>query len=199
VSLDAERVLSQFIDEWSAGERPDVAEHLARVDAPSRGELAEQLAAFLAVAPSVPAAMTDTARIDALSFRIADAMVEPAGLLRRWRLAASLELGEVGARVLAAVGLDRREGERAGRYVDRLERGELDPTGVTARARQALARALGITLADLESALTPAPAAALYRREAHGGADDIAVLADALAAEFDEPHDAVDELFLGGR
>ena len=49
---DPDRVLSEFIDAWNAGRRPDVDEYLARVDQSERDDLAAELTAFLAFAPT---------------------------------------------------------------------------------------------------------------------------------------------------
>ena len=50
VSID--RVLSEFIDDWNAGRRPQVDEYLERVPEPERAELADQLMTWLEVAPT---------------------------------------------------------------------------------------------------------------------------------------------------
>jgi hypothetical protein len=52
VSMDREQVLSEFIDAWNAGERPDVDDYIARVPAEKQVELAEELIAFLTLAPT---------------------------------------------------------------------------------------------------------------------------------------------------
>src|SRR5258705_585610 len=52
VTSDRDRVLSEFIDAWNAGRRPDVDDYVARVPPPERGELADQLISFLSFAPT---------------------------------------------------------------------------------------------------------------------------------------------------
>jgi hypothetical protein len=51
-TTDRDRILSEFIDAWNAGRRPDVDDYLARVDESERGELADALTAFLRFAPT---------------------------------------------------------------------------------------------------------------------------------------------------
>ncbi len=47
-----DQVLSEFIDAWNAGERPDVDDYVMRVEEQERGELAEQIVSFLQFAPT---------------------------------------------------------------------------------------------------------------------------------------------------
>src|SRR4051794_9934148 len=47
-----EQTLSEFIDAWNAGQRPDVDEYIARVPAEEQASLGEGLATFLALAPA---------------------------------------------------------------------------------------------------------------------------------------------------
>src|SRR5689334_21318588 len=47
-----EQVLSEFIDAWNAGERPDVDDYMARVAAEDQAALGEELATFVALAPT---------------------------------------------------------------------------------------------------------------------------------------------------
>ena len=49
---DRDQVLSEFIDAWNAGQRPDADDYLARVPDAERAELADQLVMFLSVAPT---------------------------------------------------------------------------------------------------------------------------------------------------
>ena len=52
VTFDRDRILSEFIDAWNAGSRPDVDDYLARAPATEQGELADQLLSFLTFAPT---------------------------------------------------------------------------------------------------------------------------------------------------
>src|SRR3954469_11229728 len=47
-----EQVLSEFIDAWNAGQRPDVDDYIARVPAEEQAPLGEELATFLTFAPT---------------------------------------------------------------------------------------------------------------------------------------------------
>src|SRR5215217_2328790 len=52
VSTVREQVLSEFIDAWNAGQRPDVDDYIARVPEAERGELSDELLAFMTFAPT---------------------------------------------------------------------------------------------------------------------------------------------------
>src|SRR3954453_19421293 len=52
MSTTREQVLSEFIDAWNAGQRPDVDDYIARVREADGRELADQLVTFLRVAPT---------------------------------------------------------------------------------------------------------------------------------------------------
>src|SRR3954454_19802561 len=52
VTTVREQVLSEFIDAWNAGERPDVEEYIARVPEEEQDALSEELLSFLSVAPT---------------------------------------------------------------------------------------------------------------------------------------------------
>src|SRR3954469_4170523 len=47
-----EQVLSEFVDAWNAGERPDVDDYIARVAAQEQDALGSELATFLTFAPT---------------------------------------------------------------------------------------------------------------------------------------------------
>src|SRR3954454_13679654 len=52
VSTVREQVLSEFIDAWNAGERPEVDDYIARVPEDEQHELSEDLLAFMTFAPT---------------------------------------------------------------------------------------------------------------------------------------------------
>ena len=125
-------LLSEFMDAWNAGERPRVDAFLARADAAKRGELAERIAEWLAIAPTPAydeAARAALRREPALQAILAatesDAGLWP-DLLPRLRVRAGLGLRELAARLVAALEL-RGEEDRATVYLERLERGDLTP------------------------------------------------------------------------
>src|SRR4051794_29146888 len=47
-----EQGLSEFIDAWNAGERPDVDDYIARVPTEEQAALGEELLAFVTLAPT---------------------------------------------------------------------------------------------------------------------------------------------------
>jgi transcriptional regulator with XRE-family HTH domain len=199
-----DRVLSDYMDAWNAGRRPDVDAYLERVPEAERDELAGRLEAWLAIAPTpaYPAAARRAIRADP-RLRVALAEVasdEPragaetpragAASLRALRRRAGLGLDELAARVVAAFGLAGQEARAAG-YLERLEHGELDESGLSRRLLKVLADALG---ADLRPA-APAPAM-LFRGEGESLARELEELS--RAALEPAPKDELDRLFTGG-
>ena len=97
---------------------------------------------------------------------------------------------------------------RTEEYLERLERGDLEPSRVSRRLLDALAELLGAspgTLRDagsLGATLRPASAGGtLFRAEAGTGdwvADDIDAISRAAMASAPAPLDEVDRLFVGG-
>src|SRR3954465_15392638 len=76
VSTVREQVLSEFIDAWNAGKRPDVDDYLARVPANEQGALSDELLSFLSLAPTpeysdgaMAAIETEPALVEALHSR----------------------------------------------------------------------------------------------------------------------------------
>ena len=213
-----DRILSEFIDAWNAGERPDVDDFLERVPAGEQSELADLLMSFLSFAP------TPNYSHDALAAIRAEPMVaaalaaagERAGLLPmllaslRERLA--LTTPELAAKLVSALELPSEKAPKTASYLERLEHGELEPTRVSRRVFDALGRLFGVPRAELEGAgdlsrwalppVAPAAAAPVFRAEddaAEAIAPHLELLADALAAPGGVERDEVDELFLGGR
>jgi hypothetical protein len=92
-----------------------------------------------------------------------------------------------------------------------LEHGQLEPTRVSRRVFDALARLFGVPLEQVEGAadfrgwappVAPAAAAPVFRAEdeaAQAVAPHLELLADALEAPGTAERDEVDDLFLGGR
>ena len=209
---EAERVLSEFIDAWNAGRRPDVEEHLARAPAEQRRELAEQLLAFVSFAPTPSYGDAELAAIRAEpvvagALRAAGARggLLPA-LLPRLRARRSLTTAALAAELVGALGLARDRAAKTASYLDRLERGELEPARISRRVLEALARLLGVPLAELEGAgepsgwgPRPAPVFRAERDAADAVGRHLELLGDALAAPGGEGRDEVDDLFLGGR
>jgi hypothetical protein len=207
VPPDPDRILSEFIDAWNAGRRPDVDDHLARVDETQRAELAGDIAAFLAFAPTPEYDDATLAEIRAEPVVAAAATARgglwPA-LLPRLRERAALSTAQLAAGLVDTLGLGADREPKTRGYLERLEAGELDPRGLSGRLLDGLARLLGVPRDELEGAggvAGPRAAAALFRAEgpaADALRDDLDVIADALAAPSGAEWDEVDELFRGG-
>jgi len=52
VSTDPDKLLSEYIDAWNAGKRPDAGTFLARAGPGERGALSDDIASFLTWAPT---------------------------------------------------------------------------------------------------------------------------------------------------
>ena len=207
---DPDRVLSEFVDAWNAGRRPDVDEHLARVDPARRDELAGDIAAFVAFAPTpdyddaaLAAIRAEPAVAAAAAAAHSTAGLWPA-LLPRLRERAALTSAQLAAALVGALGLPADREPKTRGYLERLEAGELEPRGLSGRLLDALARLLAVPRGDLEAAGAfgaPPAAPALFRAEgpaAEALRDDLDVIADALAAPAGGEWDDVDDLFRGG-
>jgi transcriptional regulator with XRE-family HTH domain len=203
-----DQALSNFIDHWNAGRRPDLDEYLDSVAEANRAELAQAVATFLehAPTPAYDQAAREQLRADPALAAAQERLLGPAlaEIVREQRAARRLSIGDLARRVGKAVGLSGRE-ERIEVYLDRLEHGELDGRRLTRRLLDALASALGVGGEDLERASLRglAPAGALFRmqdeREAGAVLEQLEAVADALYAAAPPARDEVDELFLGGR
>lgn len=211
MTSDRERILSQFIDAWNAGERPDVDAFVARAPEGEREELVADLAAFLTWAPTPDYdAATAAAIAEEPAVRAArGAAGAPGGLwpalLPRLRGRAGLSVADVAAGLVARLRPRSGGAAKVAAYLERMERGELEPTGVSRRLLGALAGVLGVPEHELEGAGEPGSwrAAAPVFRARPGSAEsvreDLEVLADILAAPGGADWDEVDELFRGGR
>jgi transcriptional regulator with XRE-family HTH domain len=210
VPPDPDRILSDFIDAWNAGRRPDVDEHLARADEPDREQLLADITAFVAFAPTpayddeaLAAIRAEPAVASAAAAARTGAGLWPA-LLPRLRERAALSTAQLASALVGALGLPADRAPKTRGYLERLEAGELEPRGLSGRLLDALARLLGVPRDELDGAGAfgaPAPAPALFRAEgpaAEALRDDLDVIADALAAPAGGAWDEVDELFRGG-
>jgi transcriptional regulator with XRE-family HTH domain len=208
VSID--RVLSEFIDDWNAGRRPQVDEYLERVPEPERAELADQLTTWLEIAPTPDYDQTTraTIRSEPVARATIDAMASEAGLwpelLPRLRERASLSVRDLAAKLAAAVGLGPNAEAKTFDYLEQLEHGSLDPGRMSSTLIENLAGILRVNRSLLEQAggptFRPAP---MFRAEAPPDARsmrNMEVLADMLTTKAPaEDWDEVDQLFQGGR
>jgi transcriptional regulator with XRE-family HTH domain len=210
VPPDPDRILSEFVDAWNAGRRPDLDEHLARAAEADREQLSADIMAFLAFAPTpdYDDAALDAIRAEPVVAAAAVAAGAPGGLwpalLPRLRERAALSTAQLASGLVALLGLPSDREPKARGYLEQLEAGTLEPRGLSVRVLDGLARLLGVPRDELEGAgrfggARVAPA--LFRAEgpaAEALRDDLDVLADALAAPSSAGWDEVDELFRGG-
>jgi hypothetical protein len=209
VPPDPDRLLSEFIDAWNAGRRPDVDDYVGRAAELDRAPLASDIVAFLAFAPTPD---YDDAALEAI--RAEPAVVAGAAapqalgglwpaLLPRLRARAPMTTGQLAAALVGALGLPPDREPKTRDYLERLEAGDLEPRGLSGRLLETLSRLLEVPRSALEGAGGPgtAPAPALFRAEgpaADALRDDLDVIADALAAPAAREWDEVDDLFRGG-
>jgi hypothetical protein len=210
VPPDPDRILSDFIDAWNAGRRPDLDEHVARAAEPDREQLLADITAFVAFAPTpdYDDAALAAIRAEPVVASAAAAATAPGGLwpalLPRLRERAALSTSQLAGQLVGALGLPSDRTPKTRGYLEQLEAGELEPRGLSGRLLDALARLLGVPRDDLEAAGAfggPAAAPALFRAEgpaAEALRDDLDVIADALAAPAGGEWADVDELFRGG-
>jgi hypothetical protein len=207
VTPDPDQILSEFVDAWNAGRRPDVDDYLARAPDDRRDELASMISTFLAVAPTpdYEEQAWEEIRSDPLLQRLA--VPELPTLLGRLRTRARLSMSQLAVALSPDLGITGRE-DKAARYLEQLEAGELDPSGVSSRVFDALGRALRVPAAELLAAARPLPparpSAAFFRAGAAAQEEvgqHLEVLAEAMAAPAPAGAgwDDVDELFRGGR
>ena len=216
MTSDRDRVLSEFIDAWNGGERPDVDDYIARVPPGEQGPLAEALVSFLGFAPT-PAysdATLEAIRADPIVAEVLAAPHEQGSLLPKFlstlRTRFSITTPQLAGELVRALGLPAEREAKTASYLARLEHGELEPTRVSRRVFDALARLFGVPGNEIEGAadfggwrpIAPAAAAPVFRAEdeaAHAVSPHLELLADALEAPGTQERDEVDELFLGGR
>src|SRR4051794_33432886 len=177
----ADQALSEFIDAWNAGERPEVNDYLERVPEGERDELAGLLAAFLEWAP--PPTYTEQqrqeiARDPAVSSTLN--LIEGPGLwpalLPSLRRRARITRDQVVERLADMLGVSGKEA-RVRVYYHEMESGTLDPGGVSQRVIDALASIFGVSsdeIADAGELGAPAAAAGgvYLRAEMDVHADD---------------------------
>jgi transcriptional regulator with XRE-family HTH domain len=212
-----EQVLSEFIDAWNAGERPDVDDYIARVPAVEQAELADGLLEFMAFAPTpaysdeaLAAIRAEPVVAETLTARAGRAGVLPA-LLTRLRERFGMTPDDVAGRVVSELGIPANRMSKTAAYLERLEEGDLEPARVSRRVFDALGRVFRVPSDELQGAAdvpgfsrfgVAHAAAPVFRADEDAAAAagrHLEVLADALAAPGGEPRDEVDDLFLGGR
>ncbi|TMM01145.1 MAG: hypothetical protein E6G10_14105 [Actinobacteria bacterium] len=186
---DPDRILSEFIDAWTAGQQPEPMDYIERAPADARDALADEIATYLAHAPTpdysadvLAELMADPAVVELSNAIESDHGLWPT-LLPRLRRRASLDRAELAARLAAGLGIEGREADTE-KYLAEMEQGTLDPRGVSQRALNALGRILGVG----GQALARAGDFQLFNEPALSG-----------VTLHGEPRDEVDILFRGGR
>jgi len=201
-----ERILGEFIDAWQAGERPDVDAYLRRVPEAQRDELAEQIDMWLVVAPTpeYPAAAREVIAAEP-ALQAALRAAEESRPAVPESLPALRERAGLGVRDVARALAERfglRDEDRAASYLERLERGELDPGRLSRRLVDALSELLGVPRLMPGAPPPPMrPSQAFFRADEDAQewiAQDIDALSRAALAAAPEPMDELDRLFLGG-
>lgn len=203
-----EHLVGEFIDDWKSGRRPDLDAYLQRADPRDRDKLGEQIATWLEIAPTPD--YDETTRQQIAREPMLVAARDAAELIRRplaerlptLRERAGLAISDVAARLTQAFSLG--DEARVGRYLEEVERDELDERRLSNRLLDALAGILG---ADREM-LAPRPAAAApggqaffrlqERAETWLPAEIDALSRAALSDAPSEQMDEVDRLFRGG-
>jgi hypothetical protein len=211
VTPDSDRILSEFIDAWNAGRRPDVDEYLERAPEADRAQLADAIAAFLVWAPTPD--YSDTA-LEAIAAEpaVQSALAAARGpgglwpeLLPRLRARAALSTAQLAGALVELLRLPSGSERKTEGYLEQMERGILEPTGVSRRLLDGLARVLRVPVRELEGAgdvgtwRAPAPQFRAKAGAAETVREDLEVLADVLAAAPSADWDEVDKLFRGGR
>src|SRR4051794_25506678 len=158
VSTVREQVLSEFIDAWNAETRPDVDEYIARVPAAEQGELADELISFLSFAPT-PAYSDETLAAIRADPIVAAVLAAPGrqgsllpNLLGALRRRFSIGTPELAGELVRTLGLPADRQAKTATYLERLEHGQLEPTRVSRRVFDALARLFGVPLEQVEGA-----------------------------------------------
>lgn len=212
---DRDQILSEFIDAWNAGRRPDVDDYITRVPASEQAELADELISFLSLAPTPEYTDADLEAIRAEPI-VAESLIAASqragllpGLMKSLRGRFSMSTREVAVGLVQELELPGEQADKTASYLDRLERGELEPARISRRVFEALSKLFAIPRDQLEGAgdlgrwgHATAAAAPVFRAEDEAAKHvtrHLEVLADALEAPGGEGRDEVDDLFLGGR
>lgn len=207
---DTDKLLSQFMDAWLAGERPDAHDYLERAPEADRDALAESIADWLTLAPTpdppgLSAALHADPRVRALQGRFDEVHDSFGAYLAGLRARTGLTVAQVAERLRTALLPDApaHADARVAQYLTEFEQDERPARTIPRRTLDALAGVLqadGDRLARNAALGIPAPAGALYRASSSADAGRAAgVLADAAQAmgtPSQERFDEVDALFL---
>jgi hypothetical protein len=210
--LSSEQLLSEFVDAWNAGRRPQVDDYLDRAPEDEREELAGLIGAFLdqAATPNYSdetiAQIRSEPAVAELSALIGSRSGIWPSLLPRLRRQAKLKRGEVVAALAELLSVGGQE-KKVAVYYHQMETGRLDPGGVSRRVLEALGKILRVNPEQIQEAgdvwrEPPETLAEVYMRAPTGRIPSETQLEGARspgdeqwAVEWDE----VDRLFRGGR
>lgn len=210
MSTSSETLLSEFIDAWTSGARPDAEAYLARAEANARDVLEREIHTFLQHAPTPRYSDETRAAIRAEPLtRSTSEMPDEMGLwptlLPTLRKRARLRRDQLVAKLAESLGVAASE-RKVARYYHEMEAGTIDPQGVSTRVLSALAQLLAISETELEEAglfrgfSRSRPQAAFGRTYNVASGELHAMPAPMASPGTQEPAwDEVDELFLGGR
>lgn len=216
MTTDRDQILSEFMDAWNAGQRPDIQAYTERAPADQQAALREDLATYLTWAPT-PDFDDDTLsaiRAEPIVAEVRAAAHARTGLwptlLPRLRARLSITTGQLATGLVETLGLPAETEGKTRAYVEQMESGTLEPTGVSRRVIDALARVLGVPTHQLESdasfglwAQPPQAAASMaFRAEdeiAETVREDLDLLHRAAQLPSEREWDEVDVLFRGGR
>src|SRR3954451_25050853 len=133
----SETLLSEFIDAWTSGGRPDAEAYLARAEPSDRDVLEREIHTFLLHAPTPR--YSDAARAAIRSEPLTRAISEMPDEFGLWptllpslRKRARLRRDELVAKLADVLGVSAGE-RKVARYYHGMEAGTLDPRGVSAR------------------------------------------------------------------
>ena len=210
MSASSETLLSEFIDAWTSGARPDADAYLARAQPADREVLEREIQTFLLHAPTPR--YSDDARAAIRDEPLTRAISQMPGELGLWptllpslRKRARLRRDELVVKLAEALGVSASE-RKVARYYHEMEAGTIDPQGVSTRVLGALASLLGVSKRDLEEAgmfrgFSRSGPRAAFGRTYDVASGELQAMPAAMASPgTEEPAwDEVDELFLGGR
>ena len=200
-----DQLYNRFVDAWNAGERPDVDDYAVQVPEGERAQFLQMVSLFLERAPAPP--LSDEQRQAVQSHPAYQQAAKLAGteeglwstLLPRLREKAKLTREQLVAKLAAQLGIASEE-KRVQVYYHQMETGQLDPSGVSRRVLDALAKLLRADAAELEDAgdfrgIVGPRAAEVFLRS-----DELIDGKPAVAASRSPgTADEVDRLFTGGR
>ena len=210
MTTDRDRVLSEFIDSYNAGRRPDIDDYLGRVPDDERELLLADMSNYMTWAPTPEFDGSTVAQLRAepvMVQALARARRRPqswAEILAARRKALSLSTEQLASKLVGSLGLSKKFAPKTAVYLERSERGELDARRFAPRLLDALADVLKISPSDLSGAAgahlktAPSPAFRASAPAAARAREDLELMADLAAAPSQRDWDEVDELFRGG-